>query len=207
MADVLMYMMAQSVASENIHAAFWHTFSNDAQALFSIQTTRKQGLAYKGKSTDEGYGYRMPVYWVFKLLSEQRGEFLVESHLQGDNTIEAPEAGLYFDPEHTFPRVTHCASLSGDSLYLAVLNKDAHQPVEVRISIQDWPVETAVEVHEVRADSYLAENTIQQPDTVTLTGPQFERVAESGQMTYLLRRNTLAVLRFRGDKSGGARGE
>jgi len=209
MADQLMYMTKKSVPSENIHAAFWHSFSNDAQAMFSIQTTREQGLAYKGRSTDEGYGYRMPVYWVFKLLSEQRGKILVESRLQGDNTIDAPATGLYRDPPHTFPRVTHCASVSqdvsgsGDRLYLALLNKDARQPVEVQISVEDWPLRNAVEIHEVRADSYLAENTIQSPDTVTLAGPKVESVEGSG-MTYQLKPNTLAVLRF---QSNGRRGD
>lgn len=199
MADQLLYMTEKSVPSENIHAAFWHSFSNDAQAMFSIQTTREQGLAYKGKSTDEGYGYRMPIYWVFKLLSEQRGELLVESHLQGDNTIDAPNSGLYFDPEYTFSRVSHCASRSGDKLYLALLNKDAHRPVEVRISIEDWPLRTSVETHEVRADSYLAENTIKSPNTVTLAGPKVDRVEDAGRMTYQLKPNTLVVLRFQGN--------
>ena len=92
--------------------------------MFSIQTSREQGLAYKGKSTDKGYGYRMPIYWVFKLLSEQRGEFLVESRLLGENTITAPRPGLYRDPEYTFPRASYCASVSlgesgrSNSLYL-----------------------------------------------------------------------------------------
>jgi alpha-L-arabinofuranosidase len=199
MADQLMYMTNKSVPSENIHAAFWHSFSNDAQAMFSIQTTREQGLAYKGKSTDEGYGYRMPIYWVFKLLSEQRGETLVESRLQGDNTIDAPKSGLYFDPQYTFARVSHCASRSGDKLYLALLNKDAEQPVEVQISIRDWRLKTAVEIHEVRADSYLAENTIKSPNTVTLAGPKVDLVEESGRMTYQLKPNTLAVIRFQSD--------
>jgi alpha-L-arabinofuranosidase len=159
-------------------------------------------LAYKGKSTDEGYGYRMPIYWVFKLLSEQRGEVLVESQLRGANTIEAPKPGLYFDPEYSFPRVSHCASLSpsvpgsGDRLYLALLNKDAHQPIDVHISIRDWQLKTTVEVHEVRADSYLAENAIERPDTVTLTGPRADRVDVAGKMTFLLKPNTLAVLRL-----------
>ncbi|MDA0590342.1 MAG: hypothetical protein O2820_21765 [Planctomycetota bacterium] len=202
MADQLLYMTKKSVPSENIQAAFWHSFSNDAQAMFSIQTTREQGLAYKGKSTDEGYGYRMPIYWVFKLLSEQRGELLVESRLQGDNTIDAPKSGLYFDPEFTFARVSHCASRSGDKLYLALLNKDARQPVEVQIGIEDWPLKTSVTIHEVRADSYLAENTIKSPNTVALADPKVDRVEESGKMTYQLKPNTLAVLCFHGGGSG-----
>ncbi len=147
----------------------------------------------------------MPIYWVFKLLSEQHGEFLVESHLRGDD-IAAPKSGLYFDPEYTFPRVSHCASVSHgvsgrrDKLYLALLNKDARQPVEVQLSIEDWPVETAVEIHEVRADSYLAENTINSPNSVTLAGPKADRVDDSGRMKYQLKPNTLAVLRFQSNE-------
>lgn len=207
MADQLIYMTKKSVPSENIHAAFWHSFCNDAQALFSIQTTQPQGLAYKGKSTDEGYGYRMPIYWVFKLLSEQRGEVLVESQLRGDNTIQAPKPGLYFDPEYSFPRVSHCASLSpgvaarGDRLFLTLLNKDARQSIQVRIHIQGWRPRPKVEVREVRADSYLAENTIQQPDLVKLTGPKLTRVSVSGQMVVLLKPNTLTVLRLDQDRT------
>ena len=204
MADQLLYMTKKSVPSENIHAAFWHSFSNDAQALFSIQTTQEQGLAYKGKSTDEGYGYRMPIYWVFKLLSEQRGEVLVESQLRGANTIEAPKSGLYFDPAYSFPRVSHCASLSpgkpgsDDSLYLTLLNKDAHQSVRVHIRTRDWQPKTNIEVHQVTAGSYLAENTIEGPDTVTLSPPKTYRVNISRKITLHLTPNTLTVLRFKG---------
>lgn len=214
MADQLLYMMKKSVPSENIHAAFWHSFSNDAQAMFSIQTTREQGLAYKGKSTDEGYGYRMPLYWVFKLLSEQRGELLVDSRLNGDNTIDAPQPGLYRDPKYTFERVSHCASMSrsksgrGSKLYLALLNKDAQQRVRVRINIRDWRPGSEVEVHEVRADSYLTENTIEHPAAVTLSGPRTERAAvDAGSMTFLLNPNTLAVLRFHRDSGDEASSE
>ena len=196
MADILMFMMEKSVPPEHIHAAFWHAFCNDAQALFSIQTTHEQGLSYKGRSTDEGYGFRMPIYWVFKLLSEQRGEDLVESDLQGENLIAAPQDGLYTDPEYAFQRVTHCASRSGDRLYLALLNKDAHRLVTVQLNIADWKLQPAVEVYEVGADSYLAENTIEAPDCVTLRRPQTRRMQDLHGMEYDLRPNTLAVLQF-----------
>jgi len=197
MADILMFMMESSVPSESIHAAFWHAFSNDAQALFSVQTTREQGVPYKGKSTDEAYGYRMPIYWVFKLLSEQRGDLLVTSRLEGENTIAAPKDGLYTDPEYAFHRVTHCASRTGNDLYLALLNKDAHQPVEVQIRIRDWKLRSSVDLHQVTADSYLTENTIERPDQVVLSGSESQSVSNPGEMRYLLDPNTLAVLRFR----------
>ena len=196
MADILMFMMKKSVSSGGIHAASWHAFSNDAQALFSVQTTRQQGVAYKGKSTDEGYGYRMPVYCVFKLLSEQRGDILVESRLRGPNIIAAPKGGIYIDPKYEFWRVTHCASRSGDTLYLALLNKDAHRPVDIQIRILDWKLKPAVEAYEVGAESYLAENTIAKPELVKMSGPKTERVQNFGRMSYRLAPNTLAVLRF-----------
>ena len=202
MADQLIYMTKRSVPPENIHAAFWHSFSNDAQAMFSIQTTREQGLSYKGKSTDEGYGLRMPIYWMFKLLSERRGEILVESHLHGDNLIEAPQTGLYRDPEFTFERVAHCASLSrnepdgGYTLYLALLNKDANNPVAIQLNLPGLAV-TDANVQEVRASSYLTANTIARPDAVTLTAPRRVQIVDkAGRMAYRMMPNTLAVLRF-----------
>ena len=204
MADQLIYMTKRSVPSENIHAAFWHSFCNDAQAMFSIQTTREQGLAYKGKSTDEGYGYPMPIYWVFKLLSEQRGDVLVESHLHGDNLIEAPQPGLYRDPDYTFERISHFASLSrnaaGHTLYLALLNKDANRPVTIQLDVSGVTA-TEAEIHDVRAARYLTENTIAQPDAVHLTGPRKEQIVDdAGRMSYRLMPNTLAVLRIPVDK-------
>ena len=202
MADQLIYMTKRSVPPENIHAAFWHSFSNDAQAMFSIQTTREQGLSYKGKSTDEGYGLRMPIYWMFKLLSERRGEILVESHLHGENLIEAPQTGLYRDPEFTFERVAHCASLSrnepdgGYTLYLALLNKDANNPVAIQLNLPGLAV-TDANVQEVRASSYLTANTIARPDAVTLTAPRRVQIVDkAGRMAYRMMPNTLAVLRF-----------
>ncbi len=197
MADVLLFMMKKSVPSEHIHAAFWHAFSNDAQALFSVQTTRPQGVAYEGESTDEGYGYRMPVYWVFKLLSQHRGEVLVRSILRGENTIAAPHDGLYTDPQYTFSRVSHGASRSGDTLFLALLNKDAHRPVDVRIRVEGWPLAPDAEAYTVGADSYLARNTIDRTDRVRLRGPISRKVPDSGPWSYLLEPNTLAVLRCR----------
>jgi alpha-L-arabinofuranosidase len=196
MGDILMYMMAESVPVESIHAAFWHTFSNDAQALFSVQTTREQGISYKGKSTDAGYGYRMPIYWVFKLLSEQRGESLVSSRVQGDGMIAAPRDGLYTDPAYQFPRVTEVASRSGDTLYLALLNRDAHQQVAVEIGVQGWKLRPTMQVSEVGASSYLAENTIAQPNRVTLSGPHQRQLRDPREIEYLLRPTTLAVLQF-----------
>lgn len=203
MADILMVMLEKSIPSEHIYAAYWHTFCNDAQALFSIQTTSPHGISYKGKCTDEGYGFRNPVYWVFKLLSEQRGEDLVESTLSGEgNTIDAPAPGLYTDPEYNFERVVQLATRTGDSLYLALLNKDAHEAVQVDINIADWQVRPEVDVYEVGADSYLAENTIEEPDRVTIIGPTTLRVEDATAMTYLLGPNTLAVLRFERDAPG-----
>ena len=199
LADILMFMMEKSVSSEGIHAAFWHAFSNDAQALFSIETTREQGVSYKGRSTDEGYGYRMPIYWVFKLLSQERGEILVESHLRGENTIAAPRDGLYTDPEFAFQRVTCCASRSGNKLYLALLNKDAHRPVDVSISIRDWTFKPSAELYEVSAESYLSENTIEEPGRVMLSGPTTCRAQGPDGMEHRLEPNTLAVLRFQED--------
>ena len=199
MADILLFMMEKSVPSERIHAAFWHAFSNDAQALFSVQTTCKQGISYKGESTEEGYGHRMLIYWGFKLLSGQRGDTVVESRLRGPNTIAAPIDGLYTDPEYPFSRMSHFALIRGEELYVALLKKDARESVDVRIRNEKWKAKSRMDVHHVGADTYLAENTIQEPDRVTLSGPISVSMQDPGSVAYYLSPNTLAVLRFQRD--------
>ncbi len=84
-----------------------------------------------------------------------------------------------YDHEFSRPRFEECPHFSGLG------------PGEVRIRHLG-----ADELHEVRADSYLAENTIERPDTVTLAKPQTLRLAQTGTMTYRLKPNSLVVLRF-----------
>jgi len=204
LADILMFMMENSTPDKQIHAAFWHNFSNVSQELFSIQVTeeyvRKLGAQKpypgKGTNTDEGYSRRHPVYWVFKLLSEHRGNQLVASRLQGDIQIAAPAGGLYTDPEYRFPRLTHCATRSDRRLYLALLNKDAHRAVPVAVRIHGPAGEEAAAVYAVGADHYLAENTLDRPDRVTLTGPE-PLMRKGKEWAYRLPPNTLAVVQLK----------
>ena len=130
---------------------------------------------------------------MFKLLSEQRGDVLVESKLTGENTIAAPKDGLYFDPPFEFERVTHCATVKDGELFVALVNKDAHQAVEVTLRIDGWaPAPGATfDAWTVTGGSYLAENTIEDPDRVTLQGP----TTLEGQR-YRCEPNSVAVLRF-----------
>lgn len=205
MGDGLIFLMQKSVPDERIHAAFWHAFCNDAQALFSIQTTREQGISYKGQSTDEGYGFRMPVYWVFKLLSEQRGDVLVASTLKGDNTIAAPPNGLYVDPPFAFERVTYCATVKDGKLFVALVNKDAHKAVDVTLRFDRWPAKPTYSTWTVSGGGggggggYLAQNTIAQPDRVTLQGPTTGRGRR-----YRCPANSVVVLCFEEDRRENA---
>ena len=204
MADVLLFLLEKSVPAEHIHAGIWHNFANGAQEMFSIQTTEEyqrvlgEGRTWKGKITDEGYGVRMPIYWVFSLLSTQRGDLRVESRLDApENRIEAPRNGLYWNPEFRFDRVTHCATRTGDSLYLAVLNKDAHQTVDLGVAVHGWQPSPTVEVHSVGADSYLAENSMADPERVTRKGPTHIAIGNPAAARFPLPPNTLMVLRYR----------
>jgi alpha-L-arabinofuranosidase len=204
MADILLFLTERSVPDEHIHGACWHNFANGAQELFSIQTTEEyqrvlgEGRTWKGRITDEGYGVRMPTYWVFSLLSKQRGEELVESRLHAEgNRIAAPVNGLYWDPEYHFERVTCCATRSGPSLFLAVLNKDARLPVDLGVTVHGWTLQPTVETYTVGADSYLAENSLADPAQVTLTGPLAVTLNDPALGRFHLGPNTLKVLHFK----------
>ena len=93
------------------------------------------------------------------------------------------------------------AAENDDSLYLTLLNKDAHQAVQVHIQIRDWQAKPNIQVHQVTATSYLSENTIQRPDTVRLRPPENYRTGVSGKIRLRLKPNTLTVLRIEGRAS------
>lgn len=201
MADILMFMMEKSIPSEHIHAAFWHNFANGAQGLFAIHVTDeyKQVLGRprgcQGAIEEGEQGRREPVYWTFKLLSEQHGDELVKSVVRSkNNRIEAPDNGFYWDPEFHFDRVTHLATRKGNSLYLAVLNKDANLPVGLQIDIRGWNVEASVKKYAVGAGSYLARNSLKNPDNVSLSEDTI--IVNPSNMQVPLPQNTLTVLRF-----------
>jgi hypothetical protein len=203
MADILLFLMEKSVPAEHIHAAFWHNFANGAQELFSIQTTEEynrvlgEGRTWKGRITDEGYGVRMPIYWVFSLLSKERGDEVVRSELHAaDNRIAAPANGLYWDPEFHFGRVSHCVTKSGSKLYVAVLNKDAHRTVDLGLRIRGWRVTPRFQRHWVGAASYLAENSMADPNCIALSGPEQVTADDRSNVRLRLDPNTLMVLRF-----------
>lgn len=227
MADVLLFLMQESGPAGHIHAGIWHNFGNGAQEMISVQVQPeyRRALAshipWQGSPDDWGYwptwpveappfgmgwtvagpddprSVRMPIYWVFSLLSKQRGDELVETRLQAPgNRIAAPPNGLYWDPEFHFDRVTHCATRKGDFLYLAVLNKDAHLTVDLGVDIQGWKLDSSAETHTVGADSYLAENSLGDPNRVTLSGPHTMTFANPAKARLPLGPNTLMVLRF-----------
>lgn len=227
MADILLFLMEKSVPGEHIHAAMWHNFGNGTQEMFSMQVRPEYrtalashipwqgspddwgywptwpvaypplGMGYKVAGPDDPHSVRMPIYHVFRLLSEQRGDELVATRREAPgNRIEAPPNGLYWDPEFHFDRVTHVATRKGDFLYLAVLNKDANLTVDLGLDIQSWKLKSAVETHAVGSESYLAENSMADPNRVTLSGPNAMTFRNPAKARLPLSPNTLLVLRF-----------
>ena len=227
MADILLFLMEKSVPGEHIHAAMWHNFGNGSQEMFSMQVRPEYrtalashipwqgspddwgywptwpvaypplGMGYKVAGPDDPHSVRMPIYHVFRLLSEQRGDELVATRREAPgNRIEAPPNGLYWDPEFNFDRVTHVATRKGDFLYLAVLNKDANLTVDLGLDIQGWKLKSAVETHAVGSESYLAENSMADPNRVTMSGPNAMTFGNPAKARLPLSPNTLLVLRF-----------
>ena len=116
--------------------------------------------------------------------------------------MQRPQPGLYRDPGYTFERVSHCASVSQNgtggeqTLYLALLNKDANRAVTVHLDVPGI-VASEAEIREVGAASYLTENSIARPNAVKLTEPRKQRIADdSSRMSYRLMPNTLVSLRL-----------
>ena len=194
--DILLFLMRESVPSGFIGGACWHTACGGSQSLFWLKTN-----PINAYNSNDASGLRPPVYWIFKLLSERRGETLVHSQLSGDNSVAAPKDGLYVDPEFKFQRVVECSTRSGDKLYIALLNKDANETVSVSIGIDSWPVLPEYGVHTVSANSYLDRNTPEKPDAIKIVSGTITK-PDGASLSYKLPPNTLAVLEFTRKRNG-----
>lgn len=188
--DILIFLMRESTPSGFIGGACWHTACGGSQSLFHLKSN--PSTVY---NSNDASGIRPPVYWIFKLLSERRGKKLVHSQLFGDNSVDAPKDGLYFDPEFKFQRVVECCTISDDKLYVALLNKDASETVSVSIGIDSWQVLPEYGLHTVSAKSYLTRNTPENPDTIKIVSERILK-PEGASPSYKVPPNTLAVLEF-----------
>jgi alpha-N-arabinofuranosidase len=109
-----------------------------------------------------------PQYLVFKMYTSHSGPALLQTDVKCD-TFPAPD---YEEGRHQakgqIPYLDVSATTDGNTVYLAVINLHADKNIKTKISLDKWNFTPQVKISELYNDDYMAENTFDDPQKITI---------------------------------------
>jgi len=111
-----------------------------------------------------------PQYLAFKMYTNHSGPTLLKTSVKCD-TFAAPdyeEGRPQAKSKIPYLDVSATTDKDGKILYLAVINLHADKNVKTKVSFDKWNFEPQVETFELYNDDYMAENTFDNPEKITI---------------------------------------
>jgi alpha-N-arabinofuranosidase len=111
-----------------------------------------------------------PQYLAFKMYTNHSGPTLLKTSVKCD-TFAAPdyeEGRPQAKSKIPYLDVSATTDKDGKILYLAVINLHADKNVKTKVSFDKWNFEPQVKTFELYNDDYMAENTFDNPEKITI---------------------------------------
>ena len=145
-----------------------------------------------------------PQYLVFKMYLNHSGPILLETNVKCDS-FPAPEYEKGRPQAKTrIPYLDVSATINEDenTLYLAVINLHADKNVKTTLSLDKWEFSSAgrrpveeVKFFELYNDDYMAENTFEQPNTLTVKEGILKGI--DNPFDYTFKPHSVTIMEFR----------
>jgi len=145
-----------------------------------------------------------PQYLVFKMYMNHSGPILLETNVKCDS-FPAPEyekGRSQAKPRIPYLDVSATISEDENTLYLAVINLHADKNVKTTLSLDKWDLSSAgrrpaeeVKLFELYDDDYMAENTFEQPNTLTVKEGILKGI--SNPFDYTFKPHSVTIMEFR----------
>jgi len=138
--------------------------------------------------------YANPVHWAHHLYGNQPGSRPVRLDVRcaqfnvPRRIWPAVEAVPYLDPVALLDE-------SGDVLCVIVSNRHPERALKASIVLHGFESERDVEISQIKADSFISRNTLEEPDKVRLT--ESSAHIEGTRLTYTFPAHSLTALQFR----------
>ncbi len=149
-------------------------------------------------TTPEGL-FVTPVYLANRLYVEHSGEVSVHTEVESPTFAAPAEA---FQPARPAAHTLDAQATvdeAGRRLYLAVVNRDRSQPVEVQVEVEGAAVELQGQGYQLNGPSALSGNSASNPDVVTI-GPVPPFLA-GGRFRYTFPAHSATILELRLSKT------
>jgi len=111
-----------------------------------------------------------PQYFVFKMYGNHSGQTLLKTNVKCDS-FPAPdyeEGRAQAKGQIPYLDVSATTNKDGSIVYLAVINLHANKKIKTRISFEQWDFLPAAKIFGLYADDYMAENTFENPNKISI---------------------------------------
>ena len=138
-----------------------------------------------------------PQYLIFKMYADYSGPILLKTSVK---------CGSFPAPEYErgrpqaigqIPYIDVSATMSEDekTVYAAVINLHPDNNIEAKVSFDGWDFSPVVKIVELYDDDYMAENTFENPDRLTIKADTLKGIGSS--FTYDFKPHSVTIMQFR----------
>jgi alpha-N-arabinofuranosidase len=129
--------------------------------------------------------YATPVHYASLLYGTQSGVFPVRLKVRTPH-YRSPGKYLRETRDTAVPLLDPVALIdpAGEELTLIVLNRSAEQPLESVISLHGFPAGQIVKTRTLAAESYMAQNSLEEPEHVRLVSGELRAASDSFAFTF-----------------------
>jgi len=176
-------------------AGVFHAFRRQAKALTLANFSRAVNCHALIRTNQAGI-FLNPQYLVFKMYAEHSGPILLKSQVQcGSFPAPEYEKGRP-QAKGQIPWLDVSATMSRDetTVYLAVINLHIHKHIRTQIGLDDWPFSTNVKLLELYDSDYMAENSFEKPDKLTIKEKWLKEI--TAPFNYNFKPHSVTILIF-----------
>ncbi len=176
-------------------AGVFHAFRRQSSAVTLANFSKSVNAIAMMRVNQYGM-FVNPQYLVFEMYLNHSGPTLLKTNVRCD-TFPAPEyeKGRPQTKEHLqYLDVSATTGGDGKTVYLAVINLHADKSIKTGISFEKWDFSSDVKTFELYDDDYMAENTFENPNRLTIKEASLKDT--SGPFSYTFKPHSVTIMEF-----------
>lgn len=177
-------------------AGMFHAFRRQHKAVTLANFSKTVNAMPLIKVNQAGI-FLNPQYLAFKMYLNHQGPILLKTDVKCDsyaapdyekNRPQAKGQIPYLD-------VSVTQSEDGKTLYLAIINLHLDKNIETAISFDKWDFSGKIKIFELYADDYMAENTFENPNRLTIKDSMLDGLKNS--FSYNFKPHSVTIMEFK----------
>ncbi len=176
-------------------AGVLHAFQRQSKAITLANFSRMVNSIGMIKVNNCGLFFN-PQYLAFKMYTNHSGPTLLKTSVKSDTfpTPDYEEGRPQAKTQIPYLDVSATMSKDENTVYLAIINLHAEKNISSRISFDKWDFSPQVKTFELYDDDYMAENTFENPNRITVKEDTLNGI--SNPFEYTFKPHSVTVMEF-----------